>query len=107
MTSLFHQQFFFFLFSGHSDIDRDYELYKNMSNTTKDVETVPLTREEYDGPYKQLCRANTKVTILYKNYFIKCYESSKCHLGGTILYWRKLRKLNETKRRKVICHITK
>ena len=64
MTSLFHQQFFFF--SGHSDIDRDYELYKNMSNTTKDVETVPLTREEYDGPYKQLCRANTKVTTLYK-----------------------------------------
>jgi hypothetical protein len=78
----------FFLFSGHSDIDRDYELYKNMSNTTKDVETVPLTREEYDGPYKQLCRANTKVKTLYKNYFIKCYESSKCHLGCTILYWK-------------------
>ncbi|VDI15625.1 Hypothetical predicted protein [Mytilus galloprovincialis] len=46
--------------SGHSEIDREYEFYKNIVNETSEPPDIPLTTDEYDSQYKQLCRENRK-----------------------------------------------
>ncbi|XP_076082623.1 prolyl 4-hydroxylase subunit alpha-1-like [Mytilus galloprovincialis] len=45
---------------GHSEIDREYEFYKNIVNETSEPPDIPLTTDEYDSQYKQLCRENRK-----------------------------------------------
>ncbi|CAC5411611.1 P4HA [Mytilus coruscus] len=45
---------------GHSEIDREYELYKNNVIETGEPHNIALVKDEYDSQYKQLCRENRK-----------------------------------------------
>ncbi|XP_052089383.1 prolyl 4-hydroxylase subunit alpha-1-like [Mytilus californianus] len=59
--------------SGYSEVDQEYEFYKNSINETDEKQNIALVAEEYDNHYKQLCRENRKSPREYSKLY--CYSS--------------------------------